>query len=284
MCVETRGRKKEEGPKVYAFGYLIKGQSFRLIEERTLPEYHLHLAFSADYSTDRGVLATAMVIDALLEIGDEIGRKCAQKRVLLRFWCKSTERSQMSFLKAFGFTPYDKMFVMEKTLRQAGKGRTDSAESSRRENANGERVNGVNMSSAPASVYDLSKPSNMKEYLLGTEEAFDIPDSEDEMIYCMSHRKGMVYTNAGYAFVTVYPVTAEKAATENVFTRKAFRRQGLMENLLLNVHEILAGQGYKKATLNVYEKDTDAIRLYEKTGYKKKHTLIELCVETGIRI
>ncbi|MBR6977164.1 MAG: GNAT family N-acetyltransferase, partial [Lachnospiraceae bacterium] len=124
---------------------------------------------------------------------------------------------------------------------------------------------------------DLLDPEAMKRYIDGSREAYGVPDSEDEMRFRILRQGARVFTIEEKTFVTVWPLGQGAAATENVFTRTAFRRQGLSKRLLSGVAAILKDEGVRRLELNVYPKfAAHALRMYRGLGYKRLYTLLEI--------
>ena len=127
---------------------------------------------------------------------------------------------------------------------------------------------------------DLTQEAVMDEYMRVNKEAFGIPDSRTDMLYRVLYRGARVFgifrDGMLRSAVTIWRVSDTCLATENVFTARDDRHQGLATRLLSYVTDIAEEKGFREAVLNVYEEDTEAVMLYEKLGYRQEYVLLEM--------
>lgn len=240
------------------FGYLIAAESYAYREKvGENGQFEVQIVFKTDLSTEKGVEAAEMLLTELLRTCRELSEKDPAHPITARMWVDRREEAYGAFLEDFGFRETDRMWVMERAL-------TEGAEPEPITNLTAE----------------LENEAVMADYIAATEEGYGFPDSEEEMKYRLHYGNGRVYTLENKSYVTTWKISEGVAATENVFTRKAYRRQGYCTRTLNAVAAILAGEGMRKARLNVYEWNKEAIALYEKCGYVHTRTLREMTLTT----
>lgn len=82
-------------------------------------------------------------------------------------------------------------------------------------------------------------------------------------VLCTEERGGKI---AGFALGRV---VADEAELFQIATLPEFRRQGIAERLLAELHDEMRGRGAACCFLEVRSRNTGATALYEKTGYEK---------------
>lgn len=239
----------ESGGKLYGAGYVLKGQG-----------RFLHLVFKTRIQTERGITAAEELLSEWVgRFRMSSGSDRNEERPILRLWCKETDEAYAAFLESFGFRVGDRMLSMERKIQPSEYAIWKEPDSVR--------------------PVDLSSRDAMEAYLLSTEEAYGMPDREAEMRYRLTKGHGTVYgyyaDDGPVSFTTVWPLKEGVYATENVFTKKAYRRRGYAERLLQETALRLAKSGAETLRLNVYTRDNEAIRLYERLGYRTINGLKE---------
>lgn len=247
-----------------AFSYLLAGQEFLVIDERAdLPYYPLNLVLAAKTDDRRVIRAIDALFQAEIEYLKSVRSRHPGRPVRLRIWCDERSSEYLQYVISFGFTKVRRMLRME---RETEKITADP--------------DGDLLPHSLSPITDitemLSDPAVMASYIAATEEAFGFPDSPAEMRFRIRYDGARVYTLEEKSFVTVWAAGEGVTATENVFTKKAFRRQGYARKLLLAVNRMIARRGGQRARLTVYEDDEAAIRLYESLGYRKTAVLLEM--------
>ncbi|MGE5579262.1 MAG: GNAT family N-acetyltransferase [Bacillota bacterium] len=76
--------------------------------------------------------------------------------------------------------------------------------------------------------------------------------------------------------VSVWDISEERAATENIFVIEPYRRKNIARELLATALDELKGRGKKIATLSVRGTNVPAIRLYLSCGYTLYYNLVEM--------
>lgn len=79
--------------------------------------------------------------------------------------------------------------------------------------------------------------------------------------------------------VSVWNISDERGATENIFVIPGYRRQNIARELIATAFEELKERGMKIATLSVAGRNLPAIRLYLSCGYSLYYNLLELRCE-----
>ena len=241
-------------------GFLQACQNYRARAEfPKLPFYNVMLDFALDFSDPEAVPAAEMLLEALIARGKALQAEEPEKALALTYWVRAEARETRGFLESFGFREAYRMYHMVREL-SAGK------------------VEGTPKTTDPAiTEMDLRDPAAMARYVAYTKEGYGIPDSEAEMRFRILHSGARVFTIEEKTFATVWGLGNGAASTENVFTRKDFRRQGLSKRLLEGVAEILRTEGFEHLELNVYLKfAAPALRLYRSLGYRRAYTLLEM--------
>jgi ribosomal protein S18 acetylase RimI-like enzyme len=76
--------------------------------------------------------------------------------------------------------------------------------------------------------------------------------------------------------VTLWDIGEGRAATENIFTIPAYRRQNIAREVIAAGLEDLKRRGNQIATLSMVGSNANAMKLYESIGYELMYLLIEL--------
>ncbi len=223
---------------------------------RNPADTYVSLEFDVDVRDSRGVDAAVGLMNHLMDCFDSLHEEEPEKYGTLRMWCKKSDTALLEFLNDCGFSEKNEMLKMRKAFEPE------------------------KTASEPFEMLDLLRESEMEEYLNANAEGFGIPDSPNEMrfriFHCQARVFGVKSKDRMIACVTVWPEKDGWSATENVFCRTDFRRQGITSGLLLAVHQMLRKEGAVGACLNVYADDEPAIRMYEKIGYRETGRLVEL--------
>ncbi len=235
------------GGRIFGAGYVMQAQGrFRT------------LVFLTRTKTARGVEAAGELVSALIGWHRKHGGSGRKKdRPILRLWCRAGDLAYAEFLESFGFAEKDRMLLMERPLSGP-----DAAPQSAERPAD-RRVRAIGLSDEDA----------LKTYLESAKEAYGMPDRPGEIRYRLTKGRGKIWSyvenGAPVSFVTVWRIWKKVYATENVFTKKDERHRGHAAALLQEVAEKYRKQGAEVLRLTVYADDTDAVRLYQKLGYRK---------------
>ncbi|MBR3437203.1 MAG: GNAT family N-acetyltransferase [Lachnospiraceae bacterium] len=246
-------------------GFLEAMQNYRVRkEEPGHAFYNVQMDFALDFRDSEAVTAMEMLLQALTERCAELKANEPEHPIALTYWVRLDARETRAFFERFGFREAYRCYRMARALSEENE---DTEAEGTLTAAGDERITEM----------DLRDPAAMKRYIEGTREAYGVPDSEDEMRFRILRQGARVFTIEEKSFVTVWDLGHGDAATENVFTRKEFRREGLSKKLLEGVAEILRKEGQSRLLLNVYPKfAAPALRMYRSLGYKRLYTLLEM--------
>ena len=253
------------GERFLGAGFLQAGQSYRARETYPSPPYYsVQMDFALDFSNPEAVPAAELLLNALIGHFDALQAKEPEKPLALTYWVQTNARETRAFFESFGFREAYRSYRMVRELSEEPAGGTEE----------GFKTFAPDPRITEA---DLLDPALMKRYISYTAEAYGVPDSEAEMLFRIRQNGARVFTIEEKTFVTVWDLGNGDAATENVFTRKEFRRQGLSRSLLDGAAAILREEGFERLFLNVYPKfAASALKLYRSIGYKRAYTLIEM--------
>ena len=260
--VRTEAGKASKGKAVTHFlgaGFLLEGPSYHARERCPgLPFYNIHMDFAVDYTDPEAVPAAEMLLEELIARCGVLKTEAPERTLALTYWVRSEARETRAFLESFGFREVYRMYHM---VREIG----------------GEAGEAPAESDPAITETDLLSAKAMKDYVDATEEAYGVPDSEEEMRFRILRQGARIFTIEGKTFVTVWDLGNGEAVTENIFTKKAFRHRGLAKRLLAGVSERLRAEGLMRLSLNVYPKyAARALRMYRTLGYRRQYTFIEM--------
>ena len=247
-------------------GYLLASASYRLIE-RPLPEYFIHAIFKAGGTKEAE--ASVMLLDALIERFHSHVDEHPDKKMLLRLWCKETDTAYAALLQEMGFAAKDTMYVMRRDLSSI-------------EDLTVSKIFGKASRNHLELMVKKTEPTDLilKEYIGVNEQAFQLPDSLDDLLFKLKFYDGSLYCafleDMLTASVTTWRIGEQLYATENIFCLPAAQNKGVTKALLGFVLLALKKAGNNYAALTVYKKDTHAIKLYSSFGYRLTHTLLEM--------
>ena len=252
-AVKRGGSRSSGKTRLLGAGYLFAGQSYRArADYPDLPLYNVQMDFALDLSSDEAVPAAEMLIEGLIEGFEALQAQEPGRKLALTYWVRADAKETRAFLESFGFREAYRMYRMVRCLGEAA-------------------------GSPAITEIDLRAPEAMKRYIEATAESYGIPDSEAEMRFRILRQGARVFTIEEKTFVTLRDLGDGAAETENVFTRKAYRGQGLSTALLEGAAEILQKEGFREARLNVYPRFAQkALRIYRRLGYRRAYTLLEM--------
>ncbi len=260
--------RTEEGTLDETFlgaGFLQEGPSYHARERcPRLPFYNIHMDFAVDYADPEAVPAAEMLLQELIARCAVLKEEAPERTLALTYWVRSEARETRTFLESFGFRKVYRMYHMVREL--------------------GEEPCETPAETDPViTEISLLSPEAMKDYVEATAESYGVPDSEEEMRFRILRQGARIFTIEGKTYVTVWDLGNGCAVTENIFTRKAFRRQGFAKRLLMGVTERLCAEGFERLFLNVYpEYAAKALRMYRSLGYRRAYTLLEMhCIFTS---
>ena len=237
-------------------GFLQGGQSY--VARKTHPElpfYSVQMDLALDFSDPEAVPAAEMLIEELAARCAALREEEPEKKLALTYWVRTDARESRAFLESLGFREAYRTYRMAREI--------------------GEEEPPVE--DPEVTEIDLGDPEVLKRYLEWTEESYGVPETDADTRFRLLRQGARVFTIGEKSFVTVWDLGNGDAATENVFTRKAFRRRGLSKRLMEEVSRLLREEGFERLFLNVYPKfAAGALRMYRSLGYERVYTLIEM--------
>lgn len=263
--------------KLIGAGYLKAGSSFLEVDKEELPYYYIHAEFAADIKTEPGIQieASGMLLDGLKERFDALQREYASKRLILRLWCMADKTAYLEFLISYGFRP---MRVTPIMVRQLSDEDLEYAP---------EKLLDRDGKELEIEEKDPFDSSFMDEYLLTNKEAFEVADSANELRFVMggpdSHVYAVMKGKRVIAALTLWSVTDKRAATENIFCAKDYRRRGITSCLINYACKKLREQGYEEASLTVFGDNQPAEQLYLGLGYEVEGCMLECHYEKSYK-
>lgn len=133
--------------------------------------------------------------------------------------------------------------------------------------------------------YSFTEPS-MKEYIKADSEASDEPDSEADVWFRIGDPSfscfAAQYKGQVIGAISVWNITEERAATENIFVIPKFRRSNIARELIATAFDELKNRGMKIATLSMSGTNLPAMKLYLSTGYTLIYNLIEMVYDLSL--
>lgn len=263
VCVALKGKK------VMGAGFLKAGATFLRIED-DLPYYFIHAEYFADNTADPvdQIEASEMILEELKDCFNSIQDTYPHKRLILRLWSDSKKTAYLEFLIFHGFRPMRISPVLVRELDDE----CDSEELS-------EIIDTGTCEKLVIKDMDPNDDRFMEEYLITNGEAFEVPDSAQELKFITggedSHVFAVMSGNRVIASVTTWKISEKRAATENIFCAADHRRRGITAYLINYVCSFLYKKGYSEASLSVFGDNQPAEQLYLKLGYMLEGCMIE---------
>lgn len=239
------------------------GTWYYLNDERDdIPFYRMQMEICIREDIDDAENVKKKLIEASqkrLEYYKEIYPK---KKLCLRCWCESNDLEEQQKLLEMGFSGNNIVWIMKVELDQ---------------------VNNDNVEMLKEVTFEIleNNDESIKEYLASNCLGFNnVQDAEGELRFRLGDKRTKILvTRCGgkiVSSVTVWHISDERAATENIFTIPEYRHQKMSSFTILKTLEYLKNEGYKIATLTCVGDNTNAIALYNKMGYKVMGHLLEM--------
>lgn len=266
-----------DGDKLLGVGLLKAGATFLKVDELELPYYFVHAEYHADDKADpeSQVVASDMLLEELKSRFDKLQDRYPDRRLILRLWCDAAKTAYLEFLMSHGFRPMRVTPILVRHL-------TDGDE--------GEMNDRIHMVSGEVLTIREMDPNNddfMRAYTVTNREAFEVEDSEAELKFTMGGKDAHVLAAMNgrrvIAAVTLWGISDERAATENIFCAADHRHKGVTSALLRYAFGFLSKKGYKVASLTVFGDNQPAAQLYFKLGYEVEGNFLECHYERSYK-
>lgn len=248
LCVEN------ESGKIVGAGFLkpnqVKSDTKRLFDILTFID-----EASASAREVEGTL-----LDGFIQRANEMKRVLSGKDVCLRTFCEADDIGRIQFLMDKGFHQDAVIPVMKYDLSTETRHyRIPDDVQIRQLSFKGDDV----AKYVEADLVTGESPQSRSEVLF---------KSGDPSFKCFVAVCGPAIVGAA----SVWDISDERAATENVFVLEPYRRKNIARELLATAFDELKSRGKKIATLSVRGTNVPAIRLYLSCGYTLYYNLVEM--------
>ncbi len=247
----------DEKGEIAGVGYLKPN------ETQAESECLFELSTFVDDAYARDLAVEGILLDGLTHRIDEIGNTTPGKRVRLRSFCESDDIGRIQLFMEKGFHLHSVIPVLRYDLQKETTHYRIPDDVKIRELSftndevakyvNADRMTGENPQSK-AEIWFKSGDPSFKCF---------IATCDSEVVGAIS----------------VWDITDERAATENIFVIEPYRRKGIARELMATAFDELRRRGKKTATLSVRGTNVPALRLYLSSGYSLYYNLIELVYE-----
>lgn len=227
-----------------------------------IPLYRMQmeLAVKEDYEDEDAL--ERLLIEAAKKRLLEIKKRYPDKKLCIRCWCEENECEKQQQLLELGFLGNNLIWVMAFDLENTEIPKIEEQED-------------ISFEVMPRSE------EAVKEYMTANELGYDnVKDAEGELWFRLgdertevleTRKNGKVVSSA-----TVWHISNERAASENIFTIPECRRMKLGTYTIAKTLAYLKERGYKEATLSCTGVNANAIALYNSVGYKVIGHLLEM--------
>lgn len=215
----------------------------------------------ADHKENRNV--ESLLIDGLKKRFHKIKAECPDKKIYMRTCCDSDEIDDMQFFLGKGFSMGSAIPVLKYDLTQDTKHYEIPA-------------------CALIKKYEFDETA-ITRYLKADLSASTDLDAQTDILFNLSDPSFACYTaicdDEIIGAISIWNLSEERAATENIFVVPSHRRQNIARELISTAFDILKAINIKIATLSVRGENLSAIRLYLSCGYTLYYNLIEMIYE-----
>jgi len=257
-------------------GFLMAGASFKFIEERELRYYQISVEYKAVEGTEWEIEASEAILEDLKLSFEDLCDLYPDKRLILRLWSNGANNAYIEFLMMNEFRPMKVTPILEKRLDY------DELMPGAMKRAK-EELAGINPGLEIKEIFPNKDENLMREYMKSNGSAFEVEDSTAELCFRMAGPFTKVFAvmdgETVVSSVTVWKISDEQAATENIFCIEKYRNQGISTLMLQYAFAYLREHGFSRASLTVFGDNQPAAQLYFKLGYELTGTLIELHYE-----
>lgn len=191
-----------------------------------------------------------------------IKEKYPDKKLCIRCWCTEKDYDHQQQLLELGFKGNNLIWIMGFDLENTAIPEVEMPE---------------NISIDMLDHTD----DNLKAYFEANYLGFDnVQDAEGELRFRLGDENTKIFTAKDnekiVSSVTVWRISDERAATENIFTIPDHRRQKIGLATVAKSLSYLKENGYKLASLTCLGDNMNAIALYTRIGYKVIGHLLEM--------
>ena len=231
------------------------GTWYYIDDDRTdIPLYRMQMEICIDEDINGAETVEKKLTEAAQKRLALYKEKYPDKKLCIRCWCEEGEYEVQQRLLEMGFSGHNVVWIMKANLEQVA-------------------MDTVVMPDNLSFEILENNDESMKEYLEANCLGYDnVQDAEGELRFRLGDERTKVFVTRCngkiVSSVTVWHISDERAATENIFTIPEYRRQKMSTITILKAFEYLKNKGYRIATLTCVGDNSNAIALYNKLRYK----------------
>ena len=257
------------GERFLGAAFLYQGPSFRVIGQRKLPVYHLHMMISTVPGDEMEYAAINRLMDQLISDVEEIRSLYPGNKIVLRAWVQEEEKAALEFFFEKGFSiarvmpefTYDLSEEVEEPLFPEG---------------------------MKPEILSMEDAASFEAFVKSSEESFFVANSPEALHFQCTSANGKIYVlrdpdGRVVSGVVRWDIDQGAAATENIFTVPDHRNKGLAGALLNYVLLELQKEHKEWAVLSVFGEDSNALQFYLKRGFVLSDSRYELWYDTEKR-
>lgn len=242
------------------------GTWYYLDNNRTdIPLYRMQMELCVENKAVDSDVVQRELINAAKGRLIQIKKGYPDKKLCIRCWSKEKEYDKQQQLLELGFTGSNLVWIMGFDLEKKEIPEVEEA---------------GNISVEILENTDAA----VKEYLEANFLGYNnIQDAEGEVRFRLGDERTKIFaarcSGKIVSSVTVWHISDECAASENVFTIPEYRRRKMGMLALTKALAYLKENGYKQATLTCVGNNSNAIAFYDRIGYKVVGHLLEMHFE-----
>lgn len=232
-------------------------------DNKTKGKNKIGFSISIDKAHQDDMEVDEMLMDGLINRFHQIKSTMPEKDLCLRICCETDEIKDMQFFLEKGFSLNSIIPVLKYDLLQ--------------KTAHYEIPDNVHITECCFTDNEIEK------YINADLIASGIPESEADIRFKTGdpNFKCFIATcNSDIVgAISVWNITNERAATENIFVLQPYRRKNIARELIATAFDELKKRGMKIATLSMSGTNLPAMKLYLSCGYSLYYNLIEAMYE-----
>lgn len=239
------------------------GTWYYLDDERDdIPLYRMQMELCTGDEIENEDIVERTLINAAKQRMVELKEKYPDKKLCMRCWCTESDYAKQQQLLELGFKGNNLIWIMGFDLEH-----TEIPEAEIPENISVDLLD--------------CKEDALKAYLEANYLGYDnVQDAEGELRFRLGDERTKIFAARDcekiVSSVTVWHISDERAATENIFTIPDYRRKKIGLTTVARSLSYLKECGYRMATLTCVGDNANAIALYNRIGYKVIGQLLEM--------
>lgn len=248
----------DEKNDVIGVGYLTFSR-----EKQTIDSNKIEFSTYLDKAHTGDMIIEGLLVDGLIRKYHSIRDNFPEKKLCLRICCETEEIEDMQLFLEKGFSLHSVIPVMKYDLNK----KTEHFQI----------PDDVEIQELPLTEEWICKYINADYLASGNPESLAdvLFKSGNPSFKCFVAKCNSEVVGA----ISVWNLTDERAATDNIFVSEAFRRKNIARELIATAFDELKKRGMKTATLSVKGTNLRAMKLYLSCGYSLFYNLIEMIYE-----